>query len=218
MAQKHNTLRRKKITLLFLKNDVTCIQQLAGTMLYYARAVDPTLILRVNILASEKTQAAAATADTVIKLLNYCATHLEAKLRYHVSRMILNIHSNASYLSALEAKSRTGDLFYMGSNIDSKNKLTNGSILIISTILRHVMSSSAEAEIGSLFMNEKEATIVRTTLKKMGRPQLPIPLQTDNSTIMGYINDTIKQRRARAMDMRFHWVKDRVKQGQLRFY
>jgi hypothetical protein len=36
----------------------------------------------------------------------------------------------------------------MGSNIDSNNKLTNGAILIISTILKHVMSSAAEAAIG----------------------------------------------------------------------
>jgi hypothetical protein len=47
----------------------------------------------------------------------------------------------------------------MGSNIDSKNKLTNSAILIISTILKHVMSLAAEAEIGSVFMNAKEANI-----------------------------------------------------------
>jgi hypothetical protein len=47
----------------------------------------------------------------------------------------------------------------MGSNIDSKIKLTNGSILIISTILKHVMSSEAEAEIVLVFLNAKEATI-----------------------------------------------------------
>jgi hypothetical protein len=50
--------------------DVTRIQQLAGTLLYYARFVDPTLILPVNFLASEQTQATTATADKVIKLLN----------------------------------------------------------------------------------------------------------------------------------------------------
>jgi hypothetical protein len=64
------------------------IQQLAGTMLYYARAVDPTLILQVNVLASEQTQDTVITAEEVIKLLNYCATHLEAKLRYRASEMI----------------------------------------------------------------------------------------------------------------------------------
>jgi hypothetical protein len=31
------------------QKDVTRIQQLAGTLLYYVRAVDPTLILPVNV-------------------------------------------------------------------------------------------------------------------------------------------------------------------------
>jgi hypothetical protein len=64
--------------------------------------VDPTLILPVIFLASEHTQATAATADKVIKLFNYCATHTEAKLQYFAS----DIHSDASYLSEREAKSR----------------------------------------------------------------------------------------------------------------
>jgi hypothetical protein len=50
-------------------------------------------------------------------------------------------------------------------NIDIKNKLTNGAVLIISTILKHVMSSVAKAEIGSVFLKAKEATILRTTLE-----------------------------------------------------
>jgi hypothetical protein len=70
------------------QKDVTHIQQLDGTLLYYAGPVDPRLILQVNVLASEQTQVTAATADKVIKLLNYWATHPEAKLRYHASNII----------------------------------------------------------------------------------------------------------------------------------
>jgi hypothetical protein len=139
-------------------------------------------------------------------------------LQYHASNMILHIHSDASYLSECEAKSRAGGFFYLGSNIDSKQKVTNDAILIISTILKHVMSSGAEAEIGSVFLNSKEATILRTTLEEIGHPQPPTPLQSDNNTTMGYINDTIKQRRTRAMYMHFYWVKDRFKQGMFHVY
>jgi hypothetical protein len=106
----------------------------------------------------------------------------------------------------------------MGSNIDSKCKLTNGAILIISTILKHVMSSAAEAEIGSVFLSAKEATIVRTTLEEMGHPQPPTPLQTDNTTATGYSNDKIKQRHTRAMDMWLYCITYRVKKGQFHVY
>jgi hypothetical protein len=57
--------------------------------------------------------------------------------------MLLNIHSDASYLSEREAKSRPGGLFCMGINTNKANRLTNGAILIISTVLKHVMSLAA---------------------------------------------------------------------------
>jgi hypothetical protein len=109
-------------------------------------------------------------------------------------------------------------IFLPGSNIGIKHKVTNDAILIISMILKHMISSAAEVEIGSVFLNAKEATILRTTLEEMGHPQPPTPLQSDNNTVMGYINDTIKQRRTRAMYMHFYWVKDRVKQGPFHVY
>jgi hypothetical protein len=42
--------------------DVNCIQKLGGTLIYYARAVDPMIIMPVNVLDSEQTRATAATA------------------------------------------------------------------------------------------------------------------------------------------------------------
>jgi hypothetical protein len=102
--------------------DVNKLQQLTGTFLYYARAVDPTLIMPINVLASEQSNATEVTADKVIKLLNYCSTHHETKIRYHASDMILHIHSDASYLSENEAKSRAGEFFYMGNTTKNNKK------------------------------------------------------------------------------------------------
>jgi hypothetical protein len=150
----------------------------------------------VNVLASQQTRATSATSDNIIKLLKYCTTHPEANLRYHASYMILNIHSDSSYLSERKAKNWAGGgLFYMGSNTDKATRLANGAILIISTVLKHVMSSAAEAEIGAVFLNSKEGTVLLTTLEELGHPRPPTPLQTDNTTATGYINGTIKQKR-----------------------
>jgi hypothetical protein len=145
--------------------DVNKLQQLMGTLLYYARAVDPTSIISINVLASKQSISTAVTADKVIKLLNYCNTHPETKIRYHTSDMILHIHSDAYYLSEKEAKSRAGGFFYMGSSTNTDKKLTNGEILIINTVLKHVMSSAAEAEIGAVFINAKEGLVLQTTLE-----------------------------------------------------
>jgi hypothetical protein len=199
-------------------NDVNKLQQLMGTLLYYASAVDPTLITPINVLASEQSNATEVTADKVIKLLNYCNTHPETKIRYHASDMILHTHSDASYLSENEAKSRAGGFFYMGSNTTTDKKLTNRAILIISKVLKHVMSSAAEVEIGAVFINDKEGAFLRTTLEELGHKQPPTPMETDNTTATGYSNGKIEQKRTKAMDMRFYWIKDRVQQGQFHVY
>jgi hypothetical protein len=80
--------------------------------------------------------------------------------------MILNIHSDALYLSENEAKSRAGRFFYMGSSTKNDKKLTNGAILIISKVLKHAMSSAAKTETGAVFINAKEGSVLRTTLEE----------------------------------------------------
>jgi hypothetical protein len=198
--------------------DVNKLQQLTGTLLYYARAVDPTLIMPINVLASEQSNATEITADKVIKLLNYCDTHPDTKIRYHASDMILLIHSDASYLSENEAKSRARGFFYMGNNNKNDKKLTNRAILIVSKVLKHMMVSAAEQEIGAVIINAKEGAVLRTTLEELGHKQPPTPMETDNTTATGYSKGTIKQKRTKAMDMRFYWIKDRVKQGKFNVY
>jgi hypothetical protein len=125
--------------------DVNQLPQPMVTLLFYARAVDPTLIMPINVLASEQSKATSYTADKLIKLLNYCSTHPEIKIRYHAYDMILYIHSDASSLSERESKSRAGGLLYIGISADTSNKLTNGEIIIISTVIKHMMSLEAEA-------------------------------------------------------------------------
>jgi hypothetical protein len=169
-------------------------------------------------LASEQSNATEVTADKVIKLLNHCNAHPETKIWYHASEMILHIHINASYLSENEAKSRAGGFFYMVNTTKNDKKLTNGAILVVSKVMKHVMSSAAGAEIGAVFLNAKEGAVIRTTLEELGHKQPPTPMETDNTTATGYSNGTIKQKRTKAMDMRLYWIKDRVKQGQFQIY
>jgi hypothetical protein len=74
--------------------------------MYYARAIDSTLLVAVGTVASAITEGTEATAKAVTHLLNYCATHPDAFIRYYASDMCLLIYSDASYLSERKAKSR----------------------------------------------------------------------------------------------------------------
>jgi hypothetical protein len=86
------------------------------------------------------------------------------------------------------------------------------------TILKAVMSSAAEAELGALYINAREAIPICQLLEKMGHKQPPTPIQTDNSTALGVVNKNIQSRRTKAMDMRFHWLRCRDSQDQFRYY
>jgi len=54
--------------------------------------------------------------------------------------------------------------------------------------------------------------------QKAAHPQPPTPIVVDNSTAAGIANKTLKQRRSKAMDMRFYWVQDRIEQKQFLVY
>ena len=80
------------------------------------------------------------------------------------------------------------------------------------------MSSVAEAEVGTVHHNGKIAIPVRTAVIEMGHPQGLTPLKTDNSTADDFFNKTIKPKRSKAFDMKFHWMKDRIEQQQFWVY
>jgi hypothetical protein len=80
------------------------IQKITGSVLYYARAVDPTVLMPLNDIATEQTRATEKTQVATNQMLDYLATHLDATIRYHTSGMILHIHSDASYLSVSNAR------------------------------------------------------------------------------------------------------------------
>jgi hypothetical protein len=90
------------------------IQKVTGSVLYYARAVDPTVLMPLNDIATEQTKATEKTQAATNQMLDYLATHPDATIRYHASNMILHIHRDASYLSVSNAQIRLGGLCLLG--------------------------------------------------------------------------------------------------------
>eukprot|EP00956_Cyclotella_meneghiniana_P014503 scaffold21710_cov36-Cyclotella_meneghiniana.AAC.1 len=152
------------------------VQQVVGALLFYARAIDNTILPGLSAIASEQSQATELTLERCQQLLDYCATNPDAKVRFRASDMVLNIHSDASYLSATRARSQVAGYYFLGSvpTDDAPIKL-NGAILVFCGILKFVVASAAEAELGGLFLNCKEGKIQRLILEELGHPQPPTP-------------------------------------------
>jgi hypothetical protein len=96
----------------FIAKQCLTIQKVTGSVLYYARAVDPTVLMPLNDIAAEQAKAAEKRQAATNQMLDYLATHPDATLRYHASDMVLNIHSDASYLSVSNERSRLGGMFF----------------------------------------------------------------------------------------------------------
>ena len=80
------------------------------------------------------------------------------------------------------------------------------------------MSSAAEAELCALFINCREAVPEMTTLEEMGHKHPPTPMQTDNTTALGVVNNNIVSKKLKSMDMRINWLCCREDQRQFRHY
>jgi hypothetical protein len=75
------------------------IQAIVGAILYYARAVDHTLLPIANEIASQQAAPTQAVLKAANRVLSYCAAHLNNATTYHSYDMILHGLADASYLS-----------------------------------------------------------------------------------------------------------------------
>ena len=138
--------------------------------------------------------------------------------------MILYVHSDSSYTFIAKDRSLTEGKHFLS---DSKPKATdynsfvplmNGIIHAVYKILRNVMPSAAESELGLIFVNAQDAAPIRTTLIEMNQSKAPTPIQVDNYTALGISNETINQMMSKALDMKFYWIWCIINQDQFIVY
>ena len=85
-----------------------------------------------------------------------------------------------------------------------KIQMFNGPIHVECRILRHVVTSAAET--AALFYNAQMALELLHIFRALGHPQPAVPIKTDNATAASFVDDTLKQKRSKAWDVRYHWL------------
>ena len=201
------------------------VQEVVGVFLFYARAIDSTMLTAVGSIAASLTNSPFSNLKRRInQFLNYAATHPNASIKFVATQMHLWAHSDASYLCETKARSRAGGFHFLSDKpqlpitANDPDPTPNGAVNVICKIIDAVMSSAQEAETGAGFINAKELVPMRTTLEELGHPQGPTPLQFDNKCATGIMNDDVQQRRSKSMDIRFYWLRDRTRQGQFHIH
>jgi len=155
----------------------TRIQEIVGMFLYYVQAIDNTMLVALNAIALQQASATETTTHACIDLLNYAATHPEGIVKFFLSDMVLYNYTDASYLSEANACFRAFGFFWLSAHPGKFNGLAtplNGALHVLTGIMRNVLSSAAEAETGSAFINAQAAVPLRQTLHEMGWPSWPL--------------------------------------------
>ena len=191
------------------------LSELSSTMLalWTALCYQPSTHYQINNQVQLKNTEAAIT-----HFLDYAATNPSAIIQYKSSDMILHIDSDASYLSESRAHRRTGGHYYLSSLPTDPKKSPNllppenGPIHTECRILKHVVASRVESEVGGMFHNGQTAVPLIITLYELCFNQPTTPIKTDNSAAKGIVTATVRQKRSKATDIQFYWMKDRLKQ------
>ena len=140
------------------------------TFLYYTIAIDNTILRALSNIFSDKSKATTNTAKQVVKLLNYLASNPHVEIQYRASGMQLSIHADAPYLSFAQSRSRANGVHFLSEGRPDPNNpedfvpTTNGILLVACKIMRNIMASAAEAEYGTIFVNDQIDVPIRTTL------------------------------------------------------
>jgi hypothetical protein len=195
---------------------ITRVQRVVGALLYYARAVDPKLLVPLSAIGAQQASATEQTAAAIEQLLDFVATYPADGIIYRASAMQLCAHSDAGFANESKSRSRAGCHIFLSE--DDPRPRWNGSVLTIAAIMKNVLTSAAEAELSAIFECAKAMVPLRQALTEMGWPQGKSPIQTDNSTADGLVNNIIVPKKLKSMDLRLHWLRCREAQGQFRFY
>ena len=142
------------------------VQLIVGSLLYYASAADNTLLVALNAIGMQQSAAMEQTEKAISQLLDYVPTYPNDGTIYSSSSMVLASHSDAGFNNESKGRSRAGAHIFLSE--DDLEPRWNGPILTIAQIIKFVMTSAAEAELGALFVTAKELVPIRQTLKEMG--------------------------------------------------
>ena len=94
----------------------------------------------------------------------------------------------------------------------------NGPVHNVAQIIRNVMTSAADAEIGALFINSRQAIPARHLLEEMGHKQPPTPIQTDNTTALGFVTKNLQPKATKSTEMKYWFMHDRQDRQQFKYY
>ena len=196
------------------------IQRTVGSLLYYARALDPSFLPALGHISTQQASPTKATVAAALRLLGYAAFRPSATRCIRPSNMLLSVAVDASYLPRPNSGSVAGGAYFLGPIplVDpaspNPDHCPNSPLFVFCAGIPVVVASAAEAEYAAIFASLQGGCELRTTLTSLGYPQPPTPVWCDNQCAVDLSNANVRPKKSKSIDMRFDWIRDRVRQGQ----
>ena len=175
------------------------MQEIVGAFLFYARVVDPTMLTAINKISSRQSKPTSLIKQEVDRFFQYANAYPDATMRIRASNMKLVCHSDGSYLSESDVRSRAGGILFWA--------------IVLSAIIKTVVSSATSTEYAAAFIVGQTAIPIIHTLADLGYPQTNTEIFCDYLCAVGVANNTFTMKRTKKIDMRYYWIRDQVKLG-----
>ncbi|KAH8283294.1 hypothetical protein KR054_012523 [Drosophila jambulina] len=176
--------------------------------MWLALSSRPDILHSVSNLAQRNKDPHSEHWTGVKHVLRYLASTKDLKLHYKSSNKALTGYVDADWGGdKTDRKSCTGYLFY----------LAGGPISWKSEKQRSVALSSTEAEYMALSSACKEAISLRRLILEIGcgEPGTSTIMNTDNLSAQQLAKNPVHHSRSKHIDIRYHFVRDVVKEGQI---
>ena len=105
------------------KQGMRYVQLVNSPFLYYASAVDHSMLPALNQNGTNQSAPTAPTKEKVEYLMDYAASHTDATIRYNASDMILHVDSDAAYLVMPKVRSRIACYYYLANCPQTKHAI-----------------------------------------------------------------------------------------------
>ena len=146
------------------------VQGIVIALLYYARTVDNKLLVGLSAIGSQQAATTQLTNDAIKQILDYYSTYPGDDILYRSINMVLCANSDAGFHNERKLLRRAGSHIFLSEN-DAMPQW-NGSVLKLDKIIKFVMSSASEAELGEHFIISQEIVAMRQTLEEMKWPRV----------------------------------------------
>ncbi len=169
------------------------IQCIISCILYYARAINISVLMALSSIAIKQTKGTTSTMEKANQCLDYLVTNPNATMRFRVSDMIMNVHSDTLYLSKANTCSRACRNIFLWVGLPKTATLSNSTVHFLPYVPSSVLSSCLQLKpnLELSFSTAKRVKFFRMTLEELGHLQPKTMVNCNNATAVGIANITV---------------------------